>query len=131
MPSHAQTALLVQPPCRLQPCACILLCCRYYNWRKDTLSDLQLFLLFNVGLFLLGAGIEGAILRGSDDMPDTTAAAAVAMAAAKSGDVTVEVEEAWLNLYSVFKTVFGQEMPGLDSSFIHQASRQKNNFSKR
>lgn len=47
------------------------------------------------------------------------------MAAAKSGDVTVEVEEAWLNLYSVFKTVFGQEMPGLDSSFIHQASRPK------
>ena len=39
---------------------------RYFNWRKDTFSDLQLFLAFNVGLFLVGAAIEGALLRGLD-----------------------------------------------------------------
>ena len=93
--------------------------CRYYNWRKDTLSDLQLFLLFNLALFLVSAGIEGAILRGMGGMDSAAGAAGEAFGAeAQAGD-------AWLNLYIVFKTVFWQDMPSVDSGVVNQASRRR------
>lgn len=92
---------------------------QYYNWRTSTVSDLQLFLLLNAGLFVLAGAIEGAILRGIEE---GSAAAAAAAGGAGGPELEAQAEDAWLSLYAVFKTVFGQDMPDLGSSFVHQAS---------
>jgi hypothetical protein len=64
---------------------------------------------------VLAGAIEGAILRGIEE------GSAAAAAAAGGGSAEAQAEDAWLSLYAVFKTVFGQDMPDLGSSFVHQA----------
>ncbi len=39
---------------------------QYYNWRQDSYSDLQLFLLLNAGLVLLGVFIKHNVIDGLD-----------------------------------------------------------------
>lgn len=110
-PANRRTTPLPHAPSHLPPFDCA----QYYNWRTSTVSDLQLFLLLNAGLFVLAGAIEGAILRGIEE------GSAAAAAAAGGGSAEAQAEDAWLSLYAVFKTVFGQDMPDLGSSFVHQA----------
>ena len=39
---------------------------QYYNWRQDSYSDLQLFLVLNAGLVLLGVAIKHNVIDGLD-----------------------------------------------------------------
>ena len=39
---------------------------QYYNWRQDSYSDLQLFLVLNAGLVLLGVAIKHTVIDDLD-----------------------------------------------------------------
>ena len=39
---------------------------QYYNWRQDSYSDLQLFLLLNAGLVVLGVTIKHTVIDDLD-----------------------------------------------------------------
>ncbi|KAI7839964.1 hypothetical protein COHA_006285 [Chlorella ohadii] len=81
---------------------------KYFNWRQDTLSDLQLFLGFNVVVFLAGALFEGAVIRAIDDtLPPPPAG---------SGPLYT----LWHNLYTVLAVVLGQELPAENAGLASQ-----------
>lgn len=63
---------------------------RYYCWRRDTFSDLQLLLALSALLFLAGAWVEGAVMRGLDTALD-----------AAMSDATAEAPGWWVPLYAV------------------------------
>ncbi|KAI7839331.1 hypothetical protein COHA_006922 [Chlorella ohadii] len=71
---------------------------KYFNWRQDTWSDLQLFMLLNAFVFLAGAWVEGAIIRYFDE------------SVAPPPDAGV-LQALWYNLYSVLVVVLGQDLP--------------------
>ena len=45
-------------------------CLQYYNWRQDSYSDLQLFLVFNVGLVVLGVAIKHNLIDQLEANPE-------------------------------------------------------------
>lgn len=63
---------------------------RYYCWRRDTFSDLQLLLALSAVLFLAGALVEGAVMRGQDTALDSAMA-----------DAGSEAPGWWVPLYAV------------------------------
>lgn len=81
---------------------------RYYNWRQDTWSDLQLFVLINTVLLLGGAELYGSVIRAVDDT---------------AGPPVEGFWGFWLDLYKgVFAVVLGQQLPpDAASSFPAQA----------
>ena len=68
---------------------------KYYQWREDTWSDLQLLLLLNVVVFIAGSWML-AILH-EPELGDV--------------DGSNIFHTWWLSLYNVMKIVFGQDMP--------------------
>ncbi|PRW58011.1 hypothetical protein C2E21_3586 [Chlorella sorokiniana] len=77
---------------------------KYFNWRQDTWSDLQLFLGFNLVVFLAGALFEGAVIRAVDDsLPPPPAGAG-------------PLHTLWHNLYTVLAVVLGQDLPPAESA---------------
>lgn len=72
---------------------------RYFNWRQDTWSDLQLFMVLNTLVFLAGAWVEGTIIRNMDDSMEPPPEGAGPLVTA------------WYNLYKVLAVVLGQDLP--------------------
>ncbi|KAL4421226.1 hypothetical protein ABPG75_010517 [Micractinium tetrahymenae] len=72
---------------------------QYFNWRQDTWSDLQLFMVLNVLIFLAGAWVEGAVIRNMDaTLPPPPEGAG-------------PLQQMWYNLYTVLAVVLGQDLP--------------------
>jgi len=94
---------------------------KYYNWRQDTLSDLQLFTVINAVVIALGAALKQYLAPSSissaagDDAP-------LASQPSELGIDSVNVPPSWWqDLYSVLVVVLGQELPeGEASSFSQQ-----------
>jgi len=63
---------------------------RYYCWRADTFSDLQLLLGLSAALFLMGAWVQSGLMRGLGSTADAPLPAA-----------GVEAPGWWLPLYAV------------------------------
>lgn len=101
------------PPSLPTPMPLTSCACSYYTWRRDSFSDLQLFLAFNVALFALGAAVEGALLAGDPS-------AAGGGAAGLAGELGL-ASGLWASFYLVCKTVFGQDMPEPSSPVVQQA----------
>lgn len=85
---------------------------QYFNWRQDTWSDLQLFVIFNTFIIMAGAWLQGQVSMLSSQ--DTIAAAA---AAAAEGDAPPPW---WSSLYQVLVVILGQELPEEKASFTQQ-----------
>ncbi|KAK9808551.1 hypothetical protein WJX73_007473 [Symbiochloris irregularis] len=64
----------------------------YFNWRRDTWSDLQLFMALNFALVLLGGYLKGALLD-------------------PAGDGAFISKAFWERVYSILVVVTGQELP--------------------
>ncbi|PRW57972.1 SAD1 UNC-84 domain 1- isoform A [Chlorella sorokiniana] len=71
---------------------------KYFNWRQDTWSDLQLFMLLNAAVFMAGAWVEGAVIRYMDESVAPPPNAGF-------------LETLWYNLYKVLAVVLGQDLP--------------------
>ena len=87
---------------------------KYYNWRQDTLSDLQLFMILNASFIAFGAALRRQI---SDMDP---AAATAAAAAAAAGETNGAAPPWWADLYSVLVVILGQQLPEEQASFSQQ-----------
>lgn len=72
----------------------------YYNWRQDTVSDLQLFVLVNCSLLVLGGVIRRSLVD-SDSVGD-------------------KLTSYWQDLYEVIVLTFGQEFPEATADFAQQ-----------
>lgn len=86
---------------------------KYYNWRQDTLSDLQLFIILNAAVIGFGASLRRHI--GDIEMSATNAAAA-------TGAVPLDgaAPPWWADLYSVLVVILGQQLPEEQASFSQQ-----------
>lgn len=86
---------------------------QYYLWRQDTWSDLQLLLIFNLVIFLLGSFVEGTLLRNLEEtsqpfLPETTTDTSIPPIG----------PHWWNSFYTVIKIVFGQDMPDPSSASL-------------
>ncbi|KAL4432522.1 hypothetical protein ABPG77_000459, partial [Micractinium sp. CCAP 211/92] len=80
---------------------------QYFNWRQDTWSDLQLFMILNMLVFAAGAWVEG-VIRGMDaTLPPPPEGAGV-------------LQQMWYDLYGVLAVVLGQDLPPGQAGFPSQ-----------
>jgi hypothetical protein len=105
--------------CAIHTCCC---CCRYryYNWRKDTASDLFLILMINAAFITAGAVVKFAFvdpyLAGTDVDPNDIAAAA---AGVDTSQVNIW-ERLWPDVYQVILLTFGENFPDASESWLFQ-----------
>ncbi|KAK9818136.1 hypothetical protein WJX72_007697 [[Myrmecia] bisecta] len=79
----------------------------YYNWRKDTGSDLLLFLFINIFIVLLFGFVKGTIVDVVDGALNS-----------EGGDRPSP--RLWTNIYEVLIVVFGQEFPDSAANLASQ-----------
>lgn len=87
---------------------------RYYNWRQDTLSDLQLFVAFNAGILALGAVLHHKIV----ELSSVSQSVAVENYDSYSNG---SVPDWWSDIYRVLMVVLGQDLPPQHEGFALQA----------
>ena len=85
---------------------------RYFNWRQDTWSDLQLLVVANLVIVSAGAALQARLAAA---LP--TSAEAAAAAAASGVDAAPQW---WTPLYRVLVVVLGQDLPEEADGFALQ-----------
>lgn len=80
----------------------------YFNWRQDTWSDLQLFMVLNLLVFMAGAWVEGAVIRSLDITVEPPPEGSTALG------------QFWYNLYSVLAVVLSQDLPAGEAGIPSQ-----------
>ena len=90
---------------------------RYYNWRRDTGSDLFLILVLNAFVVAAGAALKLAVvdpaLKGTQDDPSEVAAEALGV---DRTEVTW-LSRLWPDLYQVILLTFGENFPNVNESW--------------
>lgn len=70
----------------------------YFNWRKNSVSDLLLIIAINFGILLLGGLLKMVLVDPLEDTP----------------------EGFWANIYDIMIIVFGQQLPDADAGLAAQ-----------
>ena len=77
---------------------------RYYNWRQDTVSDLQLFVALNTIVIAMGAWLRSTLVASPTPSPTPS-------------DAPFPF---WQDLYNVLTVILGQQLPEEQSPFAQQ-----------
>lgn len=97
---------------------------KYYNWRQDTLSDLQLFMVLNAVVITLGAALKQHLAPSSSSSSSGAAGVPLVSQPSELGidapDVPLPPPSWWQDLYSVLTVVLGQELPEEQASTFPQ-----------
>ena len=93
---------------------------RYYNWRKDTSSDLVLILSFNGAFIAFGAFVKfifvDPFLAGSSVDPD-----AIAASSTGTDQKLINIwERLWPDVYQVILLTFGENFPDASENWLFQ-----------
>lgn len=94
---------------------------RYYNWRQDTLSDLQLFVAFNAAILGLGAVLHHKIVEASSPSSAVTVNIDPDQLQLQAGVPEGSVPDWWSDIYRVLMVVLGQDLPPQHAGFALQA----------
>lgn len=97
---------------------------RYYNWRRDTASDLILILVFNLALVAVGAVVKFAlvdpVLSGGADDPSRIAAQSTGIEDGPLSPPLPFYARLWPDIYQIILLTFGESFPAVNESWVFQ-----------
>ena len=119
------------PPCVLPLWRC---CCaqtqtrrvrarryKYYNWRKDTSSDLILILVINGALIMAGTAVKYLVVDPHLSGTSDDAGALAAEATREAGTESLNwLERIWPDVYQVVLLTFGENFPDVSDTWQFQ-----------
>jgi hypothetical protein len=93
---------------------------KYYNWRKDTSSDLLLIVVMNALLLLGGTAVKTAFVDPQLVGTGSDAPELAAQSSEESHSTLSWVERLWPDIYQVLLLTLGENFPGVAETWKFQ-----------